>query len=480
VAEAAAPLIVDACTGGDHALLDLDHGDAKRARASSDARDAGHVCDAEVTIAVLVPLRLQPGQNREEDLKLMYNHVRRMYGGLDPRTAVIVGQQSWDGHKFSRGRCLNALALLAVAWYPNVERFVLHDVDLLPDAACVAEFAAPLPLDGCGVLALNGYGQYKGCANYIGGICVVSRATFVGANGFDQRFEGWGGEDDALRDAIVQYAAAQAGFSVTTNDVVIKSAAGAGVTDVEMVRKEAATASGEPPPARCADTLAWKMDKAEKRAVCRAAREEMYKLHGLSSAQFCVSDIFRWSGTLIPGAERDDDAKEVRRQIGQPPDGAKPCRRNAMAGFIDFTIVTLELYVTLPPGWHMCVSKTCGRPYYHEARTRTSTYELPDGATVDRAQRPEGALMLSSEKSFVAPRSEDDTGACAHELERVPLKKRRLVVPGDAARHVKNSAPVVDSPVSMASSGNGKAGSGLSKWLTVVGGSDAAAGTSCT
>lgn len=158
-------------------------------------------------VLVLVPFREHAQQNRAPQLAQFLAH---MPGVLDAALAsrghtwqVVVGEQTRDGRMFSRGRVLNALFRvgMAVALHPP-GRVVLHDVDLLPDEGRAAGFVAPLP-PGKAVWALAAAGgEYGGLAGYIGGICAMAPATFQAADGFPNALEGWGGEDDALRDAV--------------------------------------------------------------------------------------------------------------------------------------------------------------------------------------------------------------------------------------------------------------------------------------
>ncbi len=118
--------------------------------------------------------------------------------------SIWIGEQSQDGQPFSRGRVLNALFLVATAASTRIDRVVFHDVDLLPDVDRVRGFFAPLPaaLGDAALVALNATGEYAGATGYIGGITLLTPAAFVGADGFPNAFQGWGGEDDALRDRV--------------------------------------------------------------------------------------------------------------------------------------------------------------------------------------------------------------------------------------------------------------------------------------
>lgn len=151
-----------------------------------------------MSIAILVPFRDEPSQNRAQHLRFFLEHMPSVCeAALGPRPwRIFVGVQGHDGRKFCRGRVLNALVRLLP---PEFTRIVLHDVDLIPSVERARGFAAPL---GSRVMALNTTGEYADMRDYIGGICAMDRAVFDAVDGFPNEMEGWGGEDDALRDRI--------------------------------------------------------------------------------------------------------------------------------------------------------------------------------------------------------------------------------------------------------------------------------------
>ena len=156
-----------------------------------------------MNIAILVPYREQPSQNRARHLEIFLNEMPRV---LDlavgkGKWKVFVGIQPNDGHKFARGRLLNAIFCVAMKLYPECDRVILHDVDLIPDVIRARGYGLHVPSREF-VLALNTTGEYATMAGYIGGICALHPAQFVLVDGFPNEMEGWGGEDDALRDRI--------------------------------------------------------------------------------------------------------------------------------------------------------------------------------------------------------------------------------------------------------------------------------------
>lgn len=154
-------------------------------------------------IAILVPFRDEIRQNRAAHLS---HFLKVMPGILDSACGehtwtILVGVQGCDGKKFMRGKLLNALASIVFMEKIKVDQFVLHDVDLIPNPDRARGYFIPLA-SHIRLLALNTTGEYAGLKNYIGGICAVSVRDFEAVNGFPNSIEGWGGEDDALRDRI--------------------------------------------------------------------------------------------------------------------------------------------------------------------------------------------------------------------------------------------------------------------------------------
>lgn len=154
-------------------------------------------------VAVLVPYRDEPRQNRAAHLAAFRKHMPAVLDGAlgAGNWSIHIGVQTDDGHKFARGRVLNALVRIVQEKAPETTRLVFHDVDLLPDVARAAGYAQPLSYDTA-IMALNTTGEYASLAQYIGGICAMDMATFVRVDGFPNQLEGWGAEDDALRSRL--------------------------------------------------------------------------------------------------------------------------------------------------------------------------------------------------------------------------------------------------------------------------------------
>ena len=218
---------------------------------------------------VLVPFRDEPRQNRKAHLDHFLKTMPKLLDEASASTGftwkIVIGVQSNDGQKFSRGKVLNAAFKLAKSVCSNdyLDRVILHDVDLIPDAVRVAQYFAPWPEDA-DLLALNRTGEYEGCKDYIGGVCAVRPVKFEEADGFPLAFSGWGGEDDALRDRI--------GI-----DRIVSLSSGGMLnleTDVpEMLVPGQVRAKHEPE---------FCMDKTERREIRRRWKERDPRVYGLA------------------------------------------------------------------------------------------------------------------------------------------------------------------------------------------------------
>lgn len=193
---------------------------APAASAASAARPAVALAPAGpgVSLAVLVPFRDQPEQNRGEQLRRFSAALPAFLRSpaVSPPLVdfhVFVIEQSQDGYKFNRGKTLNVGYIIAsqpdrCARYPQLRSsgggrslagrvfnsFCFHDVDLLPGPVLGPWYAAyperPIHIGAA-------WTRYP-YPSYVGGILSLSAAGVSATNGFPNNFWGWGGEDDEL------------------------------------------------------------------------------------------------------------------------------------------------------------------------------------------------------------------------------------------------------------------------------------------
>jgi hypothetical protein len=145
-----------------------------------------------VSLAIIVPYRNQPLQNREPQLLRFAEAMPRFLSAVLPPLAdfhIFIVEQSEDGYKFNRGKTLNIGFALATdpqraAKYGVKGAFnavCFHDVDLLPQPR-IGEWysrypSRPLHIGG----AWPRYARDN--ETYVGGITTLSTADFERING---------------------------------------------------------------------------------------------------------------------------------------------------------------------------------------------------------------------------------------------------------------------------------------------------------
>ena len=171
-------------------------------------------------ISIIVPYRDQPmlhdipGQDRrvhkEKFLEHMGGFIQKIQEagytrGLNPVVNIYISEQDDDGKKFNRGALLNSGFINEMNTF-NPDVVILHDIDLLPSDDIAHLYAMPIQ-DGKQVRHLaHNWGRYSSMGDsYLGGITAINSKYFIDINGFPNFFEGWGGEDDALRNRMMRY-----------------------------------------------------------------------------------------------------------------------------------------------------------------------------------------------------------------------------------------------------------------------------------
>ena len=182
---------------------------------------------------ILTPFRHQPklesipGQNRLEHknqfLKHMKSFIQKMstYAnslGFNVDVKVHIVEQDGFDRPFNRGALLNSGYMEIIkkgqsGELPMYGVFFLHDIDLLPKDSMVPIYVKYIrEIYSQDMRTKEAYhmahkwGRYSALGkNYIGGVTAVSSGLFSAVNGFPTYFEGWGGEDDALRQRIIDH-----------------------------------------------------------------------------------------------------------------------------------------------------------------------------------------------------------------------------------------------------------------------------------
>ena len=168
------------------------------------------------SVAIIVPFRIQIGQNREWELNQFIPYMTEFMNDLLKRNKIkkyhiYVIEQNY-GKKFNRGMLLNIGFHLSSELY---DTFIFHDVDLLPgenikdyysikpeykniyisqaNDTTIMKRKGPIHIGSCWRDRYTGH-------EYLGGVISFNKEMFKEINGFPNHFWGWGGEDDALRD----------------------------------------------------------------------------------------------------------------------------------------------------------------------------------------------------------------------------------------------------------------------------------------
>ncbi len=159
-----------------------------------------HPGSAALTISLLrmYPTRayIFTRRDRYSHLRLLLHHLHPILQRQQARYQVFVIEQA-GGDDFNRAALMNVGFAEASKRRPDLDCFVFHDVDLVPEDdrnlyECPAEGPKHL------AVAVNKWKYRLLYARYFGGVTALSKDQFVDVNGFSNSFYGWGGEDDDL------------------------------------------------------------------------------------------------------------------------------------------------------------------------------------------------------------------------------------------------------------------------------------------
>jgi len=148
-------------------------------------------------IAIIVPYRDNPEQGRSEQLKEFIEY----YHDYVPNVDIYIIEQT-EGKKFNRGILLNIGFKLAKE-FKDYNRYIFHDVDLISPKELrkvytfQGEIDYPLHIASLWTEKYNFY-------TFLGGIISFTAEDYEKINGFPNCFFGWGGEDDAMYNRLVE------------------------------------------------------------------------------------------------------------------------------------------------------------------------------------------------------------------------------------------------------------------------------------
>eukprot|EP00123_Amoebidium_parasiticum_P021201 comp63293_c0_seq1/m.47948 comp63293_c0_seq1/g.47948 ORF comp63293_c0_seq1/g.47948 comp63293_c0_seq1/m.47948 type:complete len:335 (-) comp63293_c0_seq1:4-1008(-) len=146
-------------------------------------------------LGVIIPFR-----DRMQELSELVPNLTAFLNKQDVDHQYFVVNQR-DELRFNRGSLLNIGTLVAMAHY--CDYVALQDVDLLP---LEQELNYRYPENGPYHVSAPGlHPKYK-FRKFLGGIVLMRISDMIAANGFSNRFWGWGKEDDDFRRRILDFA----------------------------------------------------------------------------------------------------------------------------------------------------------------------------------------------------------------------------------------------------------------------------------
>lgn len=155
---------------------------------------------------IIIPYRDRKEQ-LDKLLKVLKSDIRNESRNYD----ILVSEQS-QGKPFNRGLSLNTAVKSVFSSEYNY--YIFHDVDLIPDKTLLEYYSVypvnPIHLGARGqrysqpelTIFENKYADKE--SGFIGGVFSISKNDFNKVNGFPNNFWGWGAEDDAFRDRLIE------------------------------------------------------------------------------------------------------------------------------------------------------------------------------------------------------------------------------------------------------------------------------------
>ncbi|CAH1784053.1 unnamed protein product [Owenia fusiformis] len=144
-------------------------------------------------VAVLVPYR-----DRKENLKIFLNHMHPFLQHQQIDYGVYIIEQG-NTKNFNRGKLFNVGVVEVLKLEPDVNCFILHDIDKLPETLDNVYTCKDSPKHLMGKqhnLDEDTYTSGIHYHGYFGGVTAVSKLHYYMANGFSNNYWGWGKEDD--------------------------------------------------------------------------------------------------------------------------------------------------------------------------------------------------------------------------------------------------------------------------------------------
>ncbi|CAG2163589.1 unnamed protein product [Oppiella nova] len=183
--------LVTALTQTDSHLLDTI---ADRYDIKLGGRHEPRECRSRQKVAVIVPFR-----DRWPHLKLFVQHMHPFLVSQRLDYQIFIVEQM-DTNGFNRGKLFNIGFREAIKMDPEFCCFIFHDIDVLPINRRQTYQCSRSPRHMCS--ALDKFRYVLIYPDLLGGVVAISRSQYELVNGYSNRFEGWGAEDDDFYNRI--------------------------------------------------------------------------------------------------------------------------------------------------------------------------------------------------------------------------------------------------------------------------------------
>lgn len=159
-------------------------------------------------VAIIVPYRNRPDQLNQ----FSYNLHRFLKKQNIVNYQIFIVEQN-DTNQFNRAKLLNIGFREAMKIRP-FDCFIFHDIELIPTNYKNLYLCSSTPRH----MSYNIHLFNNFYDKLFGGVCSILAKQFVKANGYSNKFFGWGGEDDEFRERLIRqgYQIKRLPFSIST------------------------------------------------------------------------------------------------------------------------------------------------------------------------------------------------------------------------------------------------------------------------
>lgn len=150
-------------------------------------------CRSAQKVAIIVPFR-----DRWTHLSLFIQHMHRFLSRQQIDYTIFIVEQN-DTKAFNRGKLFN-VGFIEANKMDSFCCFIFHDIDVLPSNQKQLYYCSHQPRHMCS--ALDKFRYVLIYPDLLGGVVAITKSHYQLVNGYSNRFEGWGGEDDDFYNRI--------------------------------------------------------------------------------------------------------------------------------------------------------------------------------------------------------------------------------------------------------------------------------------